>query len=280
MEKIQIHMSDGVALTADRAGPENGPRVILAHGGGQTRFAWRAAATALAGAGYQTLSYDARGHGESDWSPDNRYPIARRWKDMEEIIQQYGSPFAVVGASMGAGSILYGPQQGCRPAAVVLVDMTPNPNRAGMNRVREFMASGLGGFASVEEAADAVADYNPDRPRPKDTNGLLKNLRQRSDKRFYWHWDPGMLDLDIDLEREMLERTFATLEDLPDIPLLLVRGMSSDVVPDAAAQGFRARVPWAEVCEIERAGHMVAGDRNDVFQEAVIGFLGRVLPAF
>lgn len=279
MEKIRISMSDGVGLAADSAGPETGPRVILAHGGGQTRFAWRAAATALAGVGYRTLSYDARGHGESDWSPDNRYPIDRRWKDMEEIIQRCDTPFAVVGASMGAGSILYGLQQGCRPAAVVLVDMTPNPNRAGMARVRDFMASGLDGFASVEEAAAAVAAYNPDRPRPKDAVGLLKNLRQRDNQRYYWHWDPGMLDLDIDQERDMLERTFAVLEDLPEIPLLLVRGMSSDVVPGAAAQDFRLRVPWAEVCEIERAGHMVAGDRNDMFQQAVIGFLGRVLPA-
>ena len=271
-------MSDGVTIVADVAGPENGPGVILAHGGGQTRFSWSAAANSLASAGYRTISYDARGHGESNWSPDNRYPIGRRWKDMEEIFRQVPGPCAVVGASMGAGSILYGVQQGFRPAAAVLVDMVPNAERAGMERVRSFMASGTKGFGSLEEVADAVAAYNPDRPRPSDTSGLLKNLRQREDSRYYWHWDPGMLDIDIETEHATLSSTLKVLKELPGLPLLLVRGMSSDVVPEGAARAFRREVPWAEVCDIDQAGHMVAGDRNDVFQEAVISFLGRQLP--
>ena len=278
MKTIRRTMSDGVRIVADLAGPEKGPGIILAHGGGQTRFAWSAAATSLAAAGYRTLIYDARGHGESDWSHDNRYPIERRWQDMAEIIPEVSVPFAIVGASMGAGSVLYGLQQGARPAAVVLVDMVPNAERAGMERVRTFMAGGKGGFGSLDEAADVVAAYNPDRPRPKDNSGLLKNLRLASDNRYYWHWDPGILDLDIDAERAMLGTTMDVLKTLPDLPLLLVRGMSSDVVPGAAAEMFRREVPWAEVCEIGQAGHMVAGDRNDVFQDAVIDFLGRHLP--
>ena len=50
------------------------------------------------------------------------------------------------------------------------------------------------GFASVEEAADAVSQYLPDRPRPKDVSGLRRNLRPGPDGRLHWHWDPKFLD--------------------------------------------------------------------------------------
>ena len=41
--------------------------------------------------------------------------------------------------------------------------------------------------------ADAIAGYNPHRPRPSDLSGLRKNLRQRPDGRWAWHWDPRFI---------------------------------------------------------------------------------------
>ena len=38
-------------------------------------------------------------------------------------------------------------------------------------------------------------------------------------------------------------------------------------------------VPHAEYVDVEDASHMVAGDRNDVFCEAVIDFLSRTVLA-
>ena len=49
------------------------------------------------------------------------------------------------------------------------------------------------GFATVAEAADAVAAYLPHRKRPRSHEGLQKNLRLHPDGRWRWHWDPRVL---------------------------------------------------------------------------------------
>ena len=148
-----------------------------------------------------------------------------------------------------------------------------------MQRVRSFMESGLGGFASLEDAADAVAAYNTARPRPDDVSGLKRNLRLKADGRWYWHWDPGMVQLDIDAERTIMDATMRGLRAAAGLPVALVRGLGSDVVSERTAAEFQASFPGLEVLEVEGAGHMVAGDRNDAFNEAVLGFLADHLPS-
>ena len=180
---------------------------------------------------------------------------------------------------MGGGTALFGLLQGFRPAALVLVDIAPNAAREGMEHVVTFMRSGLAGFASIEEAADAVAAYLPHRPRPRDLDGLRKNLRSGPDGRWRWHWDPGMVaNGDIDAERAIMMRSFDILATT-DVPLLLVRGMLSDVVTDETVREFRVRVPALEVLEIHGAAHMVAGDKNDVFSDGIQTFLARCMPS-
>ena len=61
------------------------------------------------------------------------------------------------------------------------------------------------------------------------------------------------------------------------LPVLLVRGLKSDVVSDAGVAAFRALLPALEVADVGGAGHMVAGDRNDAFNASVIAFLMRHL---
>ena len=273
MKRQNFKADDGVWIAADIAGPSNAPTVVLAHGGGQTRHSWARAAQQLTLAGYRVINYDARGHGDSDWSPDNQYPLPRRWADMEMIVTAISEPVAVVGASMGGITAMYGVSQGFRPDALVLVDIVPNAERAGMQRVRDFMASGLSGFASIEEAADAVAAYNPARPRPESLEGLKKNLRHREDGRWYWHWDPGMVHIDIDEERANMEETMQSLGAAKDLSIMLVRGLGSDVVTEESVRLFRAKLPSLEVADIGGAGHMVAGDKNDAFNETIINFL-------
>ena len=47
-------------------------------------------------------------------------------------------------------------------------------------------------------------------------------------------------------------------------------------LPEEAAQAFLTEVPQCEFVDVSGAGHMVAGDRNDAFTSAVVGFLGRI----
>ena len=170
-------------------------------------------------------------------------------------------------------------KEGLSPAALVLVDIVPDMEPAGVERIVSFMNANHGGFASLEDAADAVAAYYPERPRPKDPNGLMKNLRRRDDGRLYWHWDPIMFNVESPEQfRNPIDRSTRRLGEREDIPVLVVRGKLSDIVSDESIALFRDKVPYAEAVDVSEAGHMVAGDKNDAFNAAVVEFLGRHLP--
>src|SRR5690606_40599381 len=106
-------------------------------------------------------------------------------------------PPVLVGASLGGLASLVAVaesgEQERTARALVLVDVAHRIEDEGRDRIGAFMTGHLDGFASLEEAADAIAAYNPHRPRPKDLSGLAKNLRQREDGRWVWHWDPAFV---------------------------------------------------------------------------------------
>jgi non-heme chloroperoxidase len=182
----------------------------------------------------------------------------------------------LVGASLGGATALVAAAEHPELAqAIVLVDVVVRIEPAGVERIRDFMSANPDGFASLDEVAAAVAAYNPNRPRPSTLEGLRKNVRQRVDGRWYWHWDPAFMRIDDEPQRridpERLRRAAASLV----VPTLLVRGGRSDVVSDAGIADMLELVPHAEVVDVAAAGHMVAGDDNDVFASALEGFLAR-----
>lgn len=278
---VEFRMADGVVLRGDAYGPENGRAAILLHGGGQTRHAWGGAATALAARGWRAFAIDQRGHGDSDWAANNFYRIDDFARDMRALATGFDRPPAVVGASLGGLASLLGCGEAADPAAVaaaiVLVDITPTVERAGVERIVNFMQKhAKDGFANLDEVADYVASYLPDRPRPKSTSGLEKNLRRGADGRWRWRWDPGFVtDIDTRMGDREPERMRAAARRLT-VPALLVRGGKSDLVTPEHAREFVEIAPNARFVDVSAAGHMVAGDRNDVFIDAVLTFLEEV----
>lgn len=270
--------SGGVTLVGDVGGPKDAPIVVLMHGGGQTRHSWSGCMSALIEKGYRVFSFDARGHGESDWSKAGAYELDDRVDDLLAVIDKQPGPVALVGASLGGATALRALALGMRPAAVALVDIVPHVEPEGVERIVGFMRSGADGFATLEDAVDAVAAYNPSRPRPSDPAGLMRNLRTREDGRLRWHWDPRILS-DEQKHHDILLSSAHILARRSPPPLLLVRGLHSDVVSDAGVAAFRDLVPALEVADVAGAGHMVAGDRNDAFNAAVLDFLTRQMRA-
>lgn len=275
----RIRSADGLELVADFGGPEGAPVVVLMHGGGQTRHSWSGAMRALIERGYRVINFDARGHGESEWSDAKAYSLDHRVADLASVLENIEQPYALVGASMGGGTAIHAVATGLRPAAVVLVDIVPQVEQEGVQRIRDFMLGNSDGFANLEEAAEAVARYYPERKRPSDPSGLMKNLRLRDDGRLYWHWDPYILEPSSPRHfHDTMQESAAIMGRDPTLPVLVVRGVLSDVIGDEGIAAFRAQVPQLEVADVEQAGHMVAGDRNDVFNAAVIAFLTRHMP--
>lgn len=157
---------------------------------------------------------------------------------------------------------------------LVLVDVVPRYEKEGNARIRDFMLGNIDGFGSLEEAADAVAEYLPHRDKPRSPEGLKRNLRLR-DGRWHWHWDPAMMTApghDPQLRTENFERAAMGLT----IPVLLIRGKLSDVVSSDGARDFLAKVPNAEFVELSNAGRTAAGDDNDAFTDVVVDFVRRL----
>ena len=274
---IRIPVAPDVQIAADLAGPDGAPTVVLGHGGGQTRHSWDKCEVQLARAGFLAINYDLRGHGDSDWSADGDYGIETRARDLMAVAAQGSRPLALVGASLGGITALVAASLGLEVDALVLVDIVPKMSPIGVAKIRGFMMAHPDGFAAIEEAADAISAYYPDRPRPKDLSGLNKNLRLRADGRYHWHWDRRMMtDTRADPAHMLALLDAADWTDR--VPTLLVRGMKSDIVDDDGVADLQRRIPHLEIADIRGAGHMVAGDKNDEFNAAVIEFLTRVMP--
>lgn len=275
--RFSIDSVNGLRIVGDRAGPEDAPCVILLHGGGQTRHSWHGAFATLAGEGFQVISFDARGHGESDWSSAGAYALTDRVADLRAILDTVTTPFVLVGASLGGATAICAVDAGVRPEGLVLVDIVPEPEPSGIRRIVDFMSAHQDGFATLEEAVEAVASYNPERRRSSNPQGLMKNLRERDDGRLYWHWDPLIVALEPEIHHGAVQAATESLQAKPDLPVLLVRGLTSDVVSDESVVKFRRQLPRLEVYDVEGAGHMVAGDRNDAFNTGVMNFARRAL---
>jgi pimeloyl-ACP methyl ester carboxylesterase len=281
--------ADGLSLTADEWNhptttdgfDASQPSVLMLHGGGQNRFSWKKTGQVLASRGLHVVALDSRGHGDSDRSPDARYTVEALCADTRRVLEQIGRPTVLIGASMGGlTGILAAREAGPDTVTrLVLVDVVPRYEKDGSARIRDFMFSHVHGFGSLDEAADAVAAYLPHRRRPSNPEGLKKNLRHRNG-RWYWHWDPAFIRASADetraslVDRDRLESAARGVK----VPTLLVRGRVSDLLSEQGAQELLTLVPQAQYVDVAGAGHMVAGDRNDLFTNAVVEFLESVRP--
>ncbi|WP_197513644.1 alpha/beta fold hydrolase [Mycobacterium sp. E2462] len=281
-EPFSIQGAGGLRIAADRLGDPRARAVVFLHGGGQTRRSWGKAAAAVARRGWQAVTVDLRGHGESDWSRDGDYRVVSFAGDVAEVLRTLPPQPVLVGASLGGftAMLLAGELSPGIASAVVLVDIVPDMDQSGADRVHAFMSDKVeSGFASLDEVADAIAEYNPHRPRPTDLQGLATNLRRRGG-RWFWHWDPQFISGTAafpPFEVTDPDRMHAAVEVIlrGGVPMLLIRGQMSDLVPQERAEEFLARFPQVEFTDVRGAGHMVAGDRNDIFAGAVLDFLAR-----
>lgn len=278
----------GLRLSADRWAAEGEQEtkgvVLLLHGGGQTRHSWRRTGERLARDGWVAYAMDLRGHGDSDWAPDGAYGMTPMLADLRSVVTHLRSvesgPLALVGASLGGKVALIAVGEDEQLAdSLVLVDIAVSIEPTGARRVRDFMQSAPNGFGSLEEAAEAVAAYNPHRRHSGNVEGLRKNLRMRGG-RWHWHWDPATLRMDerdhdgteSPVSEAIYVRSKAAARRVA-CPVLLVRGVQSDVVSEAGVDEMRELIPHTVVVDVRDAGHMVAGDDNDIFTASLLGYL-------
>lgn len=262
----------------DKAGNPK-PPVLMLHGGAQTRNSWNRAAAVLSNDGYEVITLDARGHGDSDWAPDGDYDIFAMADDLVLAVGQLfdGARPVLVGASLGGITSLIALGRGDDVGgALVLVDVAPKLEREGVERVGAFMRSGIEGFDSLEQVADMVAAYQPNRPRPKNVDGLRKNLRQKDDGRWYWHWDPRFADNASGDNAALGAEVLGQYASRVEVPTMLLRGSNSDVIAEDAGDALREQIPHVFTRSVAEAGHMLVGDDNAVFLGNLGWFLDEI----
>ena len=269
----------GLALAGSRhhgrPGADASPSVLYAHGFGQTRRAWAATASILAAHGHAGLAYDARGHGDSGFNADDDpYTGHQFTDDLIVLAGELPRPPVLVAASMGG---LFGLLAEARwPGlfrAMVLVDITPRWESAGLERILAFMTAFPEGFASLEQAAESIAAYLPHRrPRGAGSGALRGLLRQAADGRWRWHWDRRLVD-ELARDSHRHQDDIAAATRAVRCPLLLVSGGRSDLVSARTVADFLELAPHARHVQLPEATHMLAGDDNDLFTATVLQYL-------
>ena len=271
---LAIPAGDGLFLAGEAFGRVGSPAVLLGHGGGQCRHVWADTASRLAAGGYYAVTIDSRGHGDSDWPVPPRYEpwdfardfeAAARWRSDAD-----GRPPHYVGSSQSgiAGLLAAGELNQSTFASLTLVDVTPTYNEDALLKARSLFRKTAGqGFETEAEAARMVG-VSPG------SDLARKMLRRDGDGRWYWRWDPAFAGF-IHHDDETQRRCLAAAEKLT-LPVHLIRAGHSDFVTDETVATFRAATPHLEVTMLPDARHVVTGDPEGIYADAISAFLERV----
>ena len=260
--------------------------VVCLHGGGQTAYMYEELGAALRDRWF-VLAPDLPGHGDSDVEvvslPTGGLDRRSLAASVVRLLDFVGIERALfVGASLGGiTSLTIAAMQPDRVAGIALIDIGHRLEDEGVRRIVEFMTKHES-FATLDEAAVAIAEYLPGRKRQSPAR-LTRNLRQRADGRWVWKHALGrnLRSAPPPEERpdgatgDWRALTAGMDEELVQLecPVLVLRGAQSDVLSDEGAQEVAALVPNARVATISAAGHLAAGDNSASTVSLVRSFL-------
>ena len=253
----------------------NGHPILFLHGGGINAHTWDVVCLMLRER-YHCIALDQRGHGDSEWSPAIDYGVATQVGDVEGFIEKLGLANPVlVGQSMGGlNSIAYAIRHSAKMKGLVVVDVGPEINSAGTQRIREF--SSTPELESLEAFLERAVKFNPIRDPRVLRRSLFYNLRQLPTGK--WSLKHDQRRASDDSWRIAAEQRERILRDVSNIscPTLIVRGGKSDVLSDDAAERFAHMLPHARWVRVENAGHNVQGDNPRGLLDAMNPFLREV----
>ena len=272
---IVRYQGDGLELVGEAFGDPAAPPVLFFHGGGQSRNAWRGSARIMGEAGYYGITFDLRGHGDSDWADDKDYLLDAFGRDVEALLGQFDRPVTLVGASRGGQSALVGgSRHPDKVRLIMLADVAPLIRDDGINGIRAFFAEGEAGFATLDAAADSLARHL-DQPRVEDATRLARAMRQDGAGLWHWRWDPATGHAQFLHPPSEAEALLAAAARVTS-PIVLVRAELSHLLTDEGVDTFRRLAPQLEVVIAKGVGHMFTADRNDGFAAQLLEWLAKV----
>jgi esterase len=246
--------------------------IVFLHGGGLTAHTWDCVAVMLRER-FRCVALDQRGHGNSEWSPVVDYRIASHFGDIEGFIDALGLDRPIlVGQSMGGlNSIAYAIRHSDRMRAMVIVDVAPEINAPGADRIRDF--SSTPELDSPAAFLERAVKFNALRDPAVLRRSLHYNLRETPAGK--WTFKHDQRRRTDDAMRSFTEDRVRLASEVSKIkcPTLVMRGALSDVLTDASAEKFARSLPNGRWVRIEKSGHNVQGDNPRAFLDAMGTFL-------
>ncbi len=268
------YQGDGLELVGEAYGDPTAPPVLFFHGGGQSRNAWRGSARKLGESGYHAISFDLRGHGESEWAQDGDYHVEAFARDVEMLIYQFSGRVTLVGASRGGqAALIAGSHHPDKIRLIMLADVAPDMPDDKIDGIRQFFAEGANGYESLDAAADALS-FHLEQPRMADAARLARSMRHNESGRWHWHWDPATGREEF-LHPPSENAAVLAAAGRIQSPLVMVRAELSHLVNDSNTARFQSLAPQLEILIAEGVGHMFTADRNDEFAAQLLAQLER-----
>jgi pimeloyl-ACP methyl ester carboxylesterase len=263
---------NGITLHYLDWGPADAPPVVLLHGITGHARVWDHLAERLV-PGRRLLALDQRGHGDSDPAPDDDYRVATMADDVAAFAGSLElHRFALLGHSMGGRiAIQYAAAHAGRLERLIIVDIGPDIELAGLQRVRDMMAKSPERIESEEWAVEYIRRANPLQDVDLLRQRVHHGLKRLPDGELTWKYAKGLRDMMRAGQRDAVD----LWEPLARIPCstLVVRGAESDILSPEVAKKMTERLPDGRLVEIPGAAHTVPADRPDDFVRHVRAFL-------
>ncbi len=262
------------------------PHVVLLHGGSLTAHTWDMAALVLRDR-YHLVALDQRGHGDTEWTPEDqldRDNSELMLEDTRQFIEHLGfQRLTLIGMSMGGmNTIRYAARHPQRLDAVVIVDVAPETMREGQIEMEQFRQA-TETLSSFDDFLERAMRFMPHRPPDHLRYSLTHSLKQ-TDEGWTWKQDHRRRNQRPVVDAEQQAARGRNAEDLwadvkaIEAPALLLRGAESKILSPEVAERTVAAMRNARLQVIPRATHNVHSDNPGDFAAAVDAFLSETLP--
>ena len=273
--------ADGLTLHyRDYPGRADRPPILCIPGLTRNARDFEPVADAFAGE-WRVICPDLRGRGQSDYAKDaSSYSPAHYVADMEALFEQAElGPVVGIGTSLGGiVTMLLAAKDSGHFAGVVLNDVGPEIEAAGLQRVREYVGQGRSfptwmhaARALREQAGTAYPGY-----------GISDWLRLS--KRLMCVSGNGRITFDYDMKiaepfaqpgSEAPADMWAAYRALAGRPVLALRGDLSDILSARTLARMGAEVPGTELVTIPDTGHAPTLEEPEA-QAAIARLLGKI----
>ncbi len=247
-------------------GNEARPPLVLLHGGSLTAHTWDMAALLLT-PHYHLIALDQRGHGDTEWTPDDRLEEDNdelMLRDTEEFIDFLGFARVILcGMSMGGNNAYrYAARHADRLRALVIVDVAPELMPEGQQRNRSFQQA-TETLARFEDFLDRAVAFSPHRASAHLQYSLMHSLKQ-TDRGWTWKQDHRRPAPDEAEVARKVEELWTAAKSITT-PTLLVRGAESQVLSEDSQRRTALAMADCDPVTISHATHNVQGDNPKEF---------------